>query len=499
MWRSELYATEVHEPLAPLKYVLPVYTAPIAGEALLSWLSRLAAMVGQSPLLFTRHAFGIDSLGRPEWWRRPTTDQRDRLLAVSGLTPRQLDRMTLQGWSTARNDETDTRFSPRRVTHPRQYARGVRTMFVCGECLAEDEIPYLRREWLIGWQAVCPRHRKVLMRGCPHCGWKLSSLWLRGKEPIDWHRCTRCQGALVLDGPRAIDAVITLQKAMVETKRRGAGVIPGLGLIQWELFTVIVDLVLRAVWAEANIDRREALFAMVAKDLSLLRVGRFRTNWKGNYGALALMSWILAEWPHQLRRVLEMLDTPSIDTLLGQLDELTEASKIRARTLMRDVLDHRPQTAGWRQWLSGLVADGMDFRALAQGAAEWRHIERFTALAMLSEGRSIRDTARVLQVSTNMIKRWIEVGSTYGVEAVLRRPLRITDLTNDQIGEIAAWLATMPRPSHWTGDTIRSEIAARFGLMITTHAALRLFVENHPRRPEWSKRSPVRNDGTGTR
>ncbi len=88
-------------------------------------------------------------------------------------------------------------------------------MFVCGECLAEDEIPYLRREWLIGWQAVCPRHRKVLMRGCPHCGWKLSSLWLRGKEPIDWHRCTRCQGALVLDGPRAIDAVITLQKAMV--------------------------------------------------------------------------------------------------------------------------------------------------------------------------------------------------------------------------------------------------------------------------------------------
>lgn len=502
MWRSELYTTEVHEPLVPPKCVLPVYTAPIAGEALLSWLSRLAALVGQSPLLFTRHAFGIESTGRPEWWKRPTADQRGRLLAASGLTTRQLDDMTLQGWSTARNDETDSRFSPRRVILPKPYARAARSLYVCGACIAEDEIPYLRREWLIGWQAVCARHKTVLMRTCPHCGWKLSSLWLRDKEPINWRLCKRCRGVVArVNGTPAIDGAIDLQKAMVEIKRRGSGEIPGLGLVQWEQFTVLVDLVLRAVWAEARVDRRAALFAMLAEDLSLAPEERLRIDWRGNYGALVLMSWMISKWPYRLRRALEMLDAPSVDSLLGQLHGLNETSRTRTRTGARDVLDYRPRAKDWRPWLRGLVEGGMDFRALARDEKEWRRKERLIALAMLSEGRSIGQTAMALQVSTKMIKRWLEIGMSYGMEAVLKKTLRICDLTQEQINEITAWLATARRtsegPLKWSGDHARSEIASRFGLLITTHTAYKLLLDNPPRRVR-AIPPPVRNGGAST-
>ncbi|MCK9553422.1 TniQ family protein (plasmid) [Sphingobium sp. WTD-1] len=486
MWRSELYATEVHEKLVTPNYALPVYTAPIAGEALLSWLCRLAAMTGQSPLAFARQAFGIDSVRQPEWWRRPSADQRSVLLAISGLPPEQFDDMTLERWSTARNDENDRRFSPIRMIYPKQRERAARTLFACAACLAEDETPYLRREWLIGWQAVCARHRTVLMRRCPHCRWKLSSQWLRDKEPVDLHRCKRCGGLLAgANGPPAIDGAIDLQAAMLGVKRRGSGEIPGLGIIQWETFTVIVDLVLRLVWIDAGDHARETLLAELVRDLSLAPDARFTIDWKGNYGALVLMAWMIADWPVRLRRALELLAAPRVDDLLGQVHDLSEASRMRARTRMRDVLNYQSRTMDWRLWLHGLVEGGTDFRRRARAENVWPRKDRLIALALLSEGRAIEEAAFAVRVSTNMIKRWLEVGMAYGVEAVLEKPLRICDLTPVQIDEIAAWLTATERtsggPLKWSREHTRSEIMARFGLRITTNAAYQLLLNNKPR------------------
>jgi transposase len=487
VWKSELYATEVHEHLVRANYVLPVYTAPIAGEALLSWLVRLAAMAGQSPLAFARQAFGIDSVRQPEWWRRPTADQRSKLLAISGLAPEQLDEMTLERWSTARNDENDGRFSPIRVIHPKMRERAARTLFACGACLAEDETPYLRCEWLIGWQAVCARHRTVLMRDCPHCRWKLSSQWLRDKQPVDLHRCKRCGGQLAgANGPPAIECAIDLQAAMLNVKRCGSGEMPGLGVIQWGTFTVIIDLVLRQVWADADDHAREKLLVELVRDLSLVPDARFTIDWKGNYGSLVLMAWMIADWPVRLRRALELLAAPPIDNLLGQVHDLSMASRIRARTQMRNVLDYRARTLDWRLWLRGLVEGGTDFRGLERAEKVWQRKDRFTALALLSEGKSIEEAAIAARVSTNMIRRWLEVGMAYGVEAVLEKPLRICDLTPVQVDEIAAWLATTERttggPLAWSREQARSEIMARFGLRITTNTAYQLLLKNRHHR-----------------
>lgn len=484
MWKSDLYPTEVHKPLVARRYGLPVYTAPIAGEALLSWLCRMGAMVEESPLTFARHAFGIDSVRRTEWWRRPTAEQRGKLLAVSGLAPDQLDDMTLERWSIARHDESDRRFSPIRLLYPK--LQPGRSLSACGACLTEDETPYLRREWLIGWQAICPRHRTVLMLRCPSCHWKLSSLWLRDKASVDLRHCKRCGGMLAkASSTPAIGIAIDLQEAMLDVKRRGCGAIPGLDIIRWEMFTVIVDLVLRAVWGKSDRVAREMLLAELFCDLSLPPNEQDSIDWKGNYGTLVLLAWMLRDWPVRLRRSLELLDAPRVENLLGQIQAIDNRSEIRARTQLQDVLDYQPRSRRWRPWLRGLVKAGADFHALARAENVWQRKERFTALALLGDGKSIAQVALAVRVSTNMIKRWLEIGTAFGLEAMLEKPLRICDLTSIQIEEILTWLAATERtsgcPLAWKRERARSEISTRFGLLITTNTAYQLLLKHRQR------------------
>jgi len=271
---------------------------PADDEALASWLRRLATMAGLSAFAFTRKAFGICSSARPEWWRRATPEHRNILMERGGLTPEQLAAMTLEGWSIARNDERDERFSAVAVQYPKRRLKAGRSQPVCGRCLAADEKPYLRRDWLIGWIAICPRHRTVLTRTCPGCERKLVSRGLRERDVIDLQRCPRCEALLIdADAQPAIDAAIELQTAMLALKRRGAGTIMGLGLIDWKTFTVILDLVLKVIWGEAKVNAREELFALILADLGLDPERRLRIDWRGNYGVLAVMAWMLAGWP----------------------------------------------------------------------------------------------------------------------------------------------------------------------------------------------------------
>lgn len=57
---------------APGDIGLPGHVVPVEGEALLSWVAALAAVLGMSPRVFCRDALGIDVQQDPAWWRRPT-------------------------------------------------------------------------------------------------------------------------------------------------------------------------------------------------------------------------------------------------------------------------------------------------------------------------------------------------------------------------------------------------------------------------------------------
>ncbi|WP_183257679.1 MULTISPECIES: TniQ family protein [unclassified Bradyrhizobium] len=56
-----------------------------------------------------------------------------------------------------------------------------RSVAVYPSRLAEDDIPYIRREWTIGWLAVCPRHQCVLVSNCPSCSRDLWAHWLESQ------------------------------------------------------------------------------------------------------------------------------------------------------------------------------------------------------------------------------------------------------------------------------------------------------------------------------
>ncbi len=164
---------------------------------------------------------------------------------------------------------------------------------------------------------------------------------------------------------------------------------------------------------------------------------------------------------------------------------MDDATRKRVLDVVGSANDHHPKPESWKVWLADLVAEGTDFRALADKDTSWVRRDRLIAVALLSEGRTIAEAAAAVRVSTNMIERWLEIGMAYGLPAVTAKALRICDITPDQKTEIAAWLREADRthsgPTGWTREHARSEITARFGLLITTNAAYHFLLDNRPR------------------
>jgi transposase len=483
--RCEPYPVETSVRLPAAGDPLPVHIAPAPDEALMSWLCRLAVAVGLSPSAFTRHAFGIDSQVHPEWWRRPTEGQLTAISAGSGLSRNQLCGMTLESWATARNDERDERFSAWRVAKPGYRMKGGRYLAVCPRCLAGDDKPYLRTEWMIGWLAICPRHDIVLERKCPSCHRMLRQQELNGSRLADPCQCHRCSASLAEGNGSTALAGIGLQRTMLALKRAGLGHVPGLGMVEWGMFSALTDLVLRAVWTAEPVRARERLFTQVVLDLGLAPAERFRIGWRGNYGALVLMAWMLEGWPDRLGQALDLLNAPTVDELLAELPDLDGKRCIKLRQMVGSALFHRPKLPDWQAWLNGLGDAGIDLWEQAAAERHWGRKDRLIALAMLRDGQSIKEAAYRVRVSCKAVERWLDIGLGYGLDAVVAKPLRWCDLTDDQREKIAAWLIATGRTASggtgWTADHARSEIAAQFGLLITTHAAHHLLLCNRNR------------------
>jgi hypothetical protein len=49
------------------------------------------------------------------------------------------------------------------------YRDGLPVHLYCPACLANDEVPYIRRQWRRVYQLVCPTHVELLHDSCPHC------------------------------------------------------------------------------------------------------------------------------------------------------------------------------------------------------------------------------------------------------------------------------------------------------------------------------------------
>lgn len=480
-----LYPVEVHARRVPARQPIPIYTEPMPDEALASWLCCLASMIDMSPLAFVRTAFGIDSRGDAQWWRRPTREQLAIIAAGTGVGIERLAGMTLASWSLARLDEHPGRLSAQHALHPPARHAADRFIAVCLHCLAEDALPYIRRSWMVGWLAICPRHQCRLVHQCPACAAYLRLADLGSREAVVMDRCRRCGARWnQLGGPPAIPAVVRLQDQLLGVKQNGTAVLPGLGQVDWATFTVIADLVAAATWLDTTDYHRERLFERILHDLGMPADERLLIEWPSNYGTLLTLAWVFADWPARLEQMLANMHAPSIEHLLDRLPEVDDGLRKRLPDLLGPAWGHRQQAiamGNWREWLGRIVAEGMDFRTMARSERHQGYSVRLTVFAMLAEGRSIGQATAWAGLTPATVEGWIESAIAYGIHMVIEKPARRNDLTPEQLSKIGQWLASAAWFSSsrigWRPDHVRREIALRFGVNVSASVAQSLLLK----------------------
>lgn len=468
--------------------MLPVHVEPKDGEALYSWLVRLGHRLALKPIDAALQAFGIESSHRPEWWRRPSSDEIAIMACRTGLSTERIKAMTLKAWAHDRSDERHERFEAHGFQRQRAGSATVRATPQCGACLFADETPFLRREWTIGWVAVCPKHLTRLTATCRACGTILSLPGLSLRRPVVIGRCSRCERQI--DGSHASPAlpvVSDMQVCLLRLKHDGAGLLPGIGWVTWATLVGLVDLVLSALWRSRARYARERLFRRIVIDNGLEPEQRLQIDWPSNYGTLLVLAWLLAEWPGRMTDAMDLLRAPSLAELIDLVSKAGgEPDDQLVQMLVGIIPDRTPIEVEWRRWLDSLpeTADELRERSrreLRQGASE-----RLKALADLRGGTDIATVARRAGLRTTTIERWLETGIEYGLDALIAEQMRLSFLTQDQRMAISDWLESIPRfgkgPNASCAEHAQHEIAIRFGILLTPSAVRSLCRRNLPTR-----------------
>ncbi len=445
---------------------------------------RLSNRLALTPPDTAACVFALDTHRRADWWRRPGACELAVIANKTGLAVERVRGMTLAGWAEARNDERHQRFGAPGFLRQRARPKALQPLAMCGQCLASDDSSFVRTEWMIGWIAVCMKHRVVLTTHCPSCGAALTLPGLNTRRCVIIGRCGRCDRAL--DGSNAEpapDAICQLQARLLAVKRDGAGNLPGIGCIAWATLVGLVDLVLTALWRPRARHARERLFARVVRDSGLDPEERLRLDWPSNYGTMLILAWLLADWPGRMTEAMGLLRAPGLGELIRLVTEMGGAPDNRLETILADVILERPAIEEeWRRWLESLPETGDMLRQRSR--RELRHgvSERLRALADFRDGMDAATVAAQAGLRVVTVERWLDIGLEYGLEALTAEQMRISALTQKQRRAITTWLASVSRrskgPNAWRAEQAQQEIAVRFGVVISVSAVVHLFQDS---------------------
>ncbi|AMP07504.1 TniQ family protein [Collimonas pratensis] len=166
----------------------PIHYKPLPDELLSCWLVRLAHGHGMKSQTFCNVIFGnriqiwnrdIDRLA-PSWLldelsRRtgtsPETVLNTTLRTYEGLLYRQFRLSGALHWILVL-----------KMYHRKREGHGLQ---FCPTCLAEDTIPYFRKNWRIAFNTVCTRHGTMLLDRCPKCSVAVAVHRLDMARPAD--------------------------------------------------------------------------------------------------------------------------------------------------------------------------------------------------------------------------------------------------------------------------------------------------------------------------
>lgn len=143
--------------------MLPIRVAPVAGEAIDSWLEALSRSLDLSlGQLFG--LLGISLRRQRALVRRPASAEIAILVEGTRVPAPEILAMTLgryDGTATELDDNTGL------VNQSFPFAARAGSRY-CPECLAET-VGRWQLQWRLGWSFVCVRHRCLLVDVCPNC------------------------------------------------------------------------------------------------------------------------------------------------------------------------------------------------------------------------------------------------------------------------------------------------------------------------------------------
>jgi hypothetical protein len=355
--------------------------------------------------------------------------------------------MTLSGWTEARRDERPERFCVPGFLYQRAGIPDLRPLAICGKCLESDAIPFIRIEWMIGWMAVCIKHKVILSTHCPSCGAALRLPTLSVRRHVTIGRCRRCEHTLNGSQSKpAPDTACNMQARLLAIKHAGIGNLPGIGCITWSALVSLIDLILCALWRQRARYIHERLFARIVHDTGLHRDERLRTDWASNYGTMLLLAWLFAQWPKRLAAAMDLLHAPGLDELILLVTELGAGIDQQLETILRDIVPDRSRGAeDWRFWLESLPETGTTLRQRSKREFLPSARKRLRVLADLLDGLDTATAADRAGLKAVEVEHWLNVGLKYGLSALTAEQMRFSYLTANQHRAITGWLASVSR------------------------------------------------------
>lgn len=495
---DDLFEVELFEPAAPAagtaQAFLPGDVRPLPDEALGSWFVRMAAPFGIAPEVLLLRNQDSALVGGTEWWRRPGHELLTALARRTGRNVIELRAMTFAAWSDAGPfDEQADHFKRQHFRRGRAPAMPPRRLSVCSSCLADDNIPYVRRDWTLGWMAACTKHHTVLISECPACGTRLRLPKMSSDESFHPDRCPRCELRLApVPAGRAHDAVIRFQEMIRSGRASGGFSIPQYGIVAWPVAAPLFDLLLAAVWQGPQIAARKRLVQRIQSDLA--EVGDYGDEPVGRYEGLLMLAWMFGLWPERVHIALTLLRAPKLrqqlSRWLGLDPEVLRQLEDILLPAPPEAVDKRPPP-WWMTWIYRLRESGDELRSRAAGELLPHRRKRLLVIADIRDGASATLAASAAGITPVALSRWLKAGAARGLEAALSRAK--CALTDQQEIEIAGWLGSASLyERRWTAKQVCEEVQYRFGVHIQQSVGLRLVKAYGPWPPKRKLRPPGR-------
>jgi hypothetical protein len=284
----------------------PYHPKPQPDELLSSWIIRTAHGHGQQPYVFCHNIWrgvqiwtrDIDNLGTPQVWRG--------MAERTGVVP---DR----AWSTTLRSLEGEMIEvypavgfarwilPLGIYHRTRRRYGLQ---FCPLCFWQDEQPYFRRHWRLGWVTACISHGCRLLDRCPACGLALAPH--RSMEITGCHSCSADLREAVIE--LADSGAIRLQVEAEQILAQGWGVINGWAFQRPFLFFEILRQVVRIL---TNGKRAARLRQAVISSAAIQGGDRLNAEFRDiEYLTVAdreflmkMAGHLMADWPHRFTEI----------------------------------------------------------------------------------------------------------------------------------------------------------------------------------------------------